>query len=346
MIDSNVKFCDGVRHLYIPGLNSISGYINGGLRQWLASSDHFLPRAYAKDDLLEVTFYDATEVLSVWARDIDRLSCAAIETIVNITVSSKNKKFIAWNLVNYYYAAFYSAHSLLKILGFGLIQIDDSIIRSIKQKCIALGINEPHITNGMYCIQFDFMDSCMRFYKVNRYNESHKGLWQRFSDFLSILIGVSVESGNYDSTCIKIREPSEPHPQSLYTYLPSQDAERIISRLEELKSILNVRGNHNWLSTVRNIVNYNHGFGVWYPYKLYNKQYDKVLDMANLCFNNPLNNIFDAAAESDLVIFTKYCQLINALNIEVLYDLQGRHPENKSFLRNGVMAYIKHYNVS
>lgn len=343
MNESTLKFCDGVRHLYVPGLNNISSCTDGGLRQWLATSDSYLPGRSSGDAYFEIILYDMREILSTFASDIDRLSCAAIETVTNISPSIRNKKFIAWNLVNYYYSAFYSAHSLLKILGFGLVQIDDRIIRHLKARCIAAGTSEPQIANGFYCIEFDFSCSTVKFYKVRRYNDSHKGLWQRFSDFLNVLIGVSVVSGSYDSNCIRIKNPGEPHPMSLYSKLPATDASVIVSKIDALKQILNRHGDNNWLSFIRNSINYNHSFGVWYPYKAYSSDYSHLLSMADLWNKDLLSSDFDTSSEKELGIFVRSCQLINALNFDVLMDLYARHPENKSFLKNGTMAYIKHY---
>ena len=155
MDESTLKFCDGVRHLYIPELNKISSCTGSGLRQWLAVSDSYLPGNSSRDGYFEIILYDMREVLSVFARDIDRLSCAAIETVTNISPAIRNKKFVAWNLVNYYYSAFYSAHSLLKILGFGLVQIDDRIIRHLRARCLAEGAGEPKITSGMYGLEVE-----------------------------------------------------------------------------------------------------------------------------------------------------------------------------------------------
>ena len=343
MDESTLKFCDGVRHLYIPELNKISSCTGSGLRQWLAVSDSYLPGNSSGDGYFEIILYDMREVLSVFAHDIDRLSCAAIETVTNISPAIRNKKFVAWNLVNYYYSAFYSAHSLLKILGFGLVQIDDRIIRHLRARCLAVGVAETQITSGIYCIEFDFSCSTVKFYKVRRYNDSHKGLWQRFFDFLNVLIGVSVVSGSYDANCIRIRNPGEPYPMSLYSKLPVTDADAIVSKVDSLKQILNRNGDNNWLSFIRNSINYSHSFGVWYPYKSYSVDHDHLLSMSDLWKKDLLSYDFDTSSEKELGIFVKSCQMINALNFDVLMDLCARHPENKSFLKNGTMSYIKHF---
>ena len=54
MDESTLKFCDGVRHLYIPELNKISSCTGSGLRQWLAVSDSYLPGNSSGDGYFEI----------------------------------------------------------------------------------------------------------------------------------------------------------------------------------------------------------------------------------------------------------------------------------------------------
>ena len=279
MAEEFVRFDDGVRHLFIPGLNEISCLRDSGLRSWLATSSSFIPKQFVNDSLFELIVYSFEEPLESLASDINRLSCATLETLNSICTSEHNDKAIAWNLVKYYYSAFYSAHCLMKELGFGLIQIDEQIIRNIKLRCRAIGLSEPILKSGIYCVDFSFHDQVLRFYKIKRYDDSHRGLWHRFSDFLGVLEGVLVCSGSYDSNCIRIKAPSEPVPYSLFSYLPSEDANILASTVGSIRTLLNFRGDYNWLSFIRNTINYSHGLGAWYPYKELTKNYKKAVEL-------------------------------------------------------------------
>lgn len=339
----NIKFSDGVRHLYLPKLNTISQLTDNGMRYWLANSDSYFPLTTATSDFFEVEFYDLVEFLSPWASDINRLSCAFIETVTNIQESSKNKKFLAWNLINYYYSAFFSAHSILKILGFGLIQINDAITHKLKIRANIMGQQFPNVSSGIYCISIDPCRNRAVFYKVRRYDDSHRGLWKRFSDFLNVLTGIAITTGNYDANCIITRPAAAPHPLSIYSNMPSGEATAVVSMLDDLKKVLNTNGDNNWLSATRHLINYNHEFGIWFPYKSYHKQYDKITNLNDWYNIAPLNSKFDTSSEEGLVKFVKISQLINSMNFDILSDLCRRHPTNKSFLKNGFFAYDKLY---
>ncbi|MEA5134670.1 MAG: hypothetical protein VB035_00865 [Candidatus Fimivivens sp.] len=337
-----IQFADGVRQLYIPKLNTVSEWSTTGLRGWLADTDNFVPNQTGQSDHVELALYDVTESLVSWAGDIARLACASLETVKGITQTPGSKKFLAWQLVEYYYSAFYAAHCTLKICNFGLIQLDNRIINNIKRRANTLGTIVPNtFCKGIYCANIQPTLSKIILYKVQRYDDSHRGLWQRYADFLNVLSGISIVTGTVDSNCVRKRNSAEGHPQSIYSQMPLLDAQLLIERIDEVKRILNNTGDFNWLSSIRNAINYNHSFGIWYPYKAFRNEYEKLLEMNNLHLQNPLDPIFNLTDEVDLSQFVKCCQLINSINRELIIDLSSRHPESKSFLNRGPLKYIK-----
>lgn len=343
MSNSKIHFSDGVRHLYVSGLNEVTTPHEGGIRSWLANNSNFVPKSFVGDSYFDIVLYDYDEVVSVLAYDINRLSCAAVETINNISPLTRNEKSMAWNLIKYYYSAFYSAHSLLKILGFGLTSIDETIINSLRKKCVANGLPNPTIKSGIYCIDISRSEQVLRAYKVKRYDDSHRGMWKRYGDLLNVLEGVAVTTGSYDASCIRVRKPSEPYPMSLLSNLARHDANTILARINIIHDSLNSRGDNNWLSFMRNTVNYNHGLGVWFPYKDINKNYSKITELKKLYQSSILDVAYDCSVGQDLITFVKVCQMINSMNYDVIIDLSLRHPNNKSFLKNGILSYEKHY---
>lgn len=334
-------FADGARHLYVPRLNTLSNCSSIGLRAWLSESENYIPIKLPLSGCFEIDFYDISEALSALAHDIVRLTCASFETVDAISEIPNQRKFLAWQLVEYYYSAFYSAHSTLKICGFGLLQLNSQIIRQIKRRAETLGVELSQISQGVYCVNICPSESKMVFYLVAKYDDSHRGLWRRYYDFLNVLLGFSVSTGALDSNCIRPRKISDAYSQSVYAQLSQQDAEIVASHIDGVKNILNKNSDCNWLSWVRNSINYNHAFGIWYPYKTFKAEYEKLIPMRNLYRQNSLNESFASIEnESELVQYVKCCQQINAFNMDLIKDLSVRHPENKSFLKNGPLAYL------
>lgn len=341
----NIQMVDGIRQLYSPRLNTVSKEAEHGIRYWLLYNDSFIPSFNSSNNSMEFILYDGSEMLRYLAKDISRLSCAAIESLSSIQESINNKKFLAWQMVKAYYAAFYAAHSTLKICGMGLTQIDQRTIQRISRRAASYGFSIPQIKAGIYCIDFDTHVQKMISYYVSKYDDSHRGLWRRYIDLISIVCGTSIRTNHTDSNCIRIKEPSDSCTQSIYNQLPAIDAGPIVNRLEALKNALNKKGDSNWLSYIRNEINYNHAYGLWFPYKLYEEEYSYTLNNKTMFIDNPLSNRFDFANECELKQFFICCQLIVAINREMVEDLAKRHPDNKSFIRNDILRALNNLRV-
>lgn len=292
-------------------------------------------------DCIELQLYDGMSLLGSLAKDIDRLTCAAFETLISVQRDARNPKFLAWQMVQTYYAAFYAAHSTLKLCGLGITQVDNNILQSMKHRAMANGILLPQLKAGMYCLDLDQHISKVRLYNVQRYDDSHRGLWQRYLDLLRLLCGTHIRTQETNTNCIRVRLDSEAHSQSVYSQLPLADAQLLVERLEFLCDALNKRGDGNWLSFVRNEINYSHAYGVWHPYTHHLEQYTRILDKRNLYTTNVLAEIFDQPNDSELMKFYKACHLIVSINREIVEDIAVRHPSNKSFLKNGSLYLLR-----
>lgn len=340
MNTSDIQFVDGIRQMYLPKLNTVQKISESGLRRWLAQSDSFIPVDTSDSNRIELCLYDTTEVITCLANDVSRLASAAFETAMSIDECKKDKKFLAWQLVEYYYSAFYSAHCTLKVCNFGLTQIDSNMIANIRRRASTLGITLPSYSKGIYCAHIDSTSSKIILFRVGRYDDSHKGLWQRYSDFLSVLSGVSVTTNSFDSNCVRSLQPNDSTPLCVYSHLPSPESHRIVSKIDEIKNAINRKGDNNWLSSVRNSVNYNHAFGVWFPFKTFDSTFSQFTGFNRLFLKDPLNGDLTISGDTELHEFVKCCQSINSINRAVLCDLSQRHPESKSFLRTGPLEYI------
>jgi hypothetical protein len=339
-----IQFTNGIRQTYLPKLNTITKCASIGLRKWIETADSFVPVDTGDSKCIELSLYDISEVLACWSSDIVRLSNASVETVHSISSIADDKKFLAWQIVQYYYSAFYSAHATLKLCGFGLIQIDQKMITNIKKRALTLGITLPDYKAGIYCVDMSVSNAKVTFFVVNQYNDSHKGLWKRYVDYLRVLTGLCIKTGSTDSNCVRDHvstDPAKP-PLSVYAQLSDIDARAITSRIDELLDALHTWGNCNWLSSIRNLVNYNHALGVWYPYDGYSEELLSIAsnEMKELYIHDPMSTVFSFPHDDELIKYAKCCQLINSINVHILFDLSKRHPDNKSFLRHGPIAFM------
>lgn len=341
-----IQMTDGLRQLYCPRLNTVSRTADFGIRGWLMQEGNYIATNTSFDNCIELALYDDMPLLYSLAKDIDRLTCAAIETLASVHANAQNAKFLAWQMVQTYYAAFYAAHSTLKVCGMGLTQIDNNILQSVKRRANAQGITLPPLKAGMYCLDWDAHISKVRMYTVTRYDDSHRGLWQRYADFLRLLCGTHIRTNEPNSNCIRIRQDSESRSQSVYSQLPLADAQLLVERLELLSQTLNKKGDENWLSYIRNEINYSHSLGVWHPYARHHEQYTRILDKRDLYMINSLDDGFKQLDDCDLMKFYKGCHLVVSINREIVLDLVARHPKNKSFLKNGSLYLLNTHRLA
>jgi len=274
-----INFADGLKHLYLPKINEVSQNISFGLNDWLTQgSDYFVSSNHPNNDFTIGT-YEYFDFLKPYSFDINRLSCASTESLRDIERKNWQAKFIGWNITKLYYSAFFSAHCILKITGNSLSNIEQNSINKIRSITSAYGHSYGKLNTGLYCIAVDNINNKFRFYKDPQYDNSHEGLWKYFLHFL-------INSQN-----------------SIYGQLPQGEAQQVIDKINELVNALTNWNsqNGNWLSRIRNSVNYSQSHGVWFPYKDYKAEYDRLYSFLNLHKENPLKIDLATFAGKDIL---------------------------------------------
>jgi len=315
-----IKFCDGVRHLYVRGLHEIDPNISTSLNQWLSDgSGWYTPQNQLPNDFTIAT-YSPIDFLGPYAYEINRLSCASLESLKHIEKKTWQPKSVGWSVIKFYYSAFFSAHVILKICGESLTNIEASSLNTVRSVTTNYNYNYENLNTGLYRIHFSHNNN-FRFYKDATYDESHQGLWKKFLHLLS------------------------QNQTGIYNQLPQSDAQLIVGKMEELKEALKNWNcvNGNWLSRIRNSVNYSQTNGVWFPYKQTEKNIDVIYNDINLHTSTPMTIDIRSYKGKDLVYFVRTCQLINSICMELLNDLDSMHPKSKSFVNAGIYKFKNLY---
>jgi len=342
-----INIVDGLRQLYCDKINRVGSFnkASAGVRQWLFQDTIVFPQSINGTDAIEIITYDLDKPLTSVAYDIQRLSCASLETMSSLKPSENNDKFLAWQLIQMYYAAFYAAHSILKICGMGLTQIDDKAVNNLKKNGRTRGIVIPSLCTGIYCVDINRNNRWMTIYKGKKYDDSHRGLWARFIDFLGVVNGSIVRTDDYNNACIRLQQLGDCKSDSIWDQFSSADAFIVYNRIESFADLLKQNG-RNWLSNIRNNVNYSHQYGVWFPYQNILKDYKRVVSSNKLYMEDPLSDVFVLDNKSEIIKYVLACHFIVSLNREMLIDLSLRHPNSRSFLKNNVIKYLNQYCIS
>jgi hypothetical protein len=228
---------------------------------------------------------------------------------------------MAWLGVKLYYAAFYAAHALLRMQGTSCTQLDGREVFRIRSVARAYGAEGSDLLSaGYYYAAFDPSQNIIELNKANAQGGgSHEILWARYNQQIANLV--------------RLVEQSD---------LLIEDKRPIVIKLKDLQRALGTRNfvRGNWLSAVRNEINYRHAHGVWYPHSHKTDPDDYIRLVRQSLTRDPAAN--DLPQEDTFDAFVKCCIFVIALTKSTVTDMASRHPEKRSFQNDGPMKVLRY----
>lgn len=193
----------------------------------------------------------STTNLSLFCRDIDSLKKAmsldafrflshSVQTVYELESSNSYNKFSAWQAIKTYYAAFFAAHAILRFFGKSYSHLENGHVRHLASRSASDTESYINLPTSYYLIFIQDTDV-----KFESHGRSHESFWNCFNLFL-------VELSNIALT---IRASEERR----------QDLSNRITNLSTALCNVNRHRSGNWLSYMRNEINYKSMPGVWFP---------------------------------------------------------------------------------
>ncbi len=298
-----------------------------GIGDWVATGNYKINTPSSIDTFF-IQPVDAIGLTSAFAFEVGRFSSAAQETLTSIVRNAKNPKSSSWLFIKFYYAAFFSAQSLLRLSGKSYTHLRESQIEMIQSIFKRDGYACDNLEIGYYVIKkiknVGFSDLLINSEDSNS-NSSHTVLWKNFSNLLDdFLSSIAV---NVDLT------------------LDSRDnSSRFVT---DLKLAINARSKSSWISSFRNNINYRFTNEVWYPYghnkKAADKFYSLILSAINCRFDD--FEIFLKYRDDDLKKAIGICASVVALNFSMLDLIRKNGPKN-SFTKTPGLDLSKLHQLS
>lgn len=216
---------------------------NCDFKTWIASGQYMVRDVpNAKELSIEINNNHAFN--HMLAHDSCRMATAAFETMENIYVSHKLPKSYGWIAVKSYYAAFFSAHSIMRCFGFTCSQLERGHVKILNDYSSALGItNSVRVERGFFTGAYDVTN---RMFSLKKMGNTHEDTWRCFTDCLKSL-STDVLSVNGLTT----------------------KKQMLSAEIDDLETILTASGRlpkGNYLSEFRNSINYRQEHFSWYPY--------------------------------------------------------------------------------
>ena len=283
----------------------------GDLRAWIAKRDYLLSQEINSCGF-SLT-YNSTSLLSTsLANDCNRMAQAAFESISSVHSNSYLPKSLAWPVVRVYYASFFAAHSILRLFGRSCTQLDSVHVQKVLE--LAQATNQLGAVNkigsGFY---FAKTNSTERQIVFSKMKDSHADTWFAFYELLTDLIE-------------KIPEATGLSQHRLEAMENLGDIKKAISRSGACN-----RG--NWLSQVRNAVNYRHTYGVWFPYR--NARFNTELINRSDLWKQPISSFDIRNQKNEIDIFFMTSNMILSLLHKLLSYGYNRSESKPYIFSNG-----------
>ncbi|CAJ94307.1 putative membrane associated protein [Cupriavidus necator] len=183
---------------------------------------------------------NATDSVNYYAHEADRFAAAAFESVITKAVCGELPRSYGWLLIQAYYAAFFATHALFRLAGWACTRLTSENLRFINDEIKTIYGGAP-LAGGLYllkCLDGGRQLTCEPLGAFS--GGSHEALWTLMPSYLAHIRSLALGASNVDA------DDTAP--------------------IERLESFVKAKGGPNWFSTVRNRLNYSHGYGAWHPY--------------------------------------------------------------------------------
>ena len=304
----------------LSGITDCSGRPARGLSSWLEAGP-FQVYTPIREAAFELAVSDFHRLVSAYAYDVDGFACASFESCHAISRIPNTPKATAWLMLKAYYGAFYAAHSIMRAFGSSVTNIDRHLARSLTETADAYGqAGGVAIQQGAYGLTATAMSSTLAATRAQAGTGGvHEAFWRLF--------------------CRQIGDIGT----SLLAQYPGATAQDAVRRLDELVGVLTGSGasSGQWLSQIRNRVNYRLQMGCWYPYDLDVRRADGLFRIASQwrAASGSVSLLHGIGRDHER--FLAACTFLVALCRELVVELDGRCAGGRSFLAFGALPYLR-----
>lgn len=312
---------DALRPFWLTGINGISGELTTSFKAWLSDGKYVFQGLNSDQDLVFVPVDYNTLIQSI-AYDINRMSLAAVESVCGIKNPNDLTRSTAWGLIRNYYSAFYASHAICRMFAISIPKIDSPQSKQLNKVIASSGwMGGPIlVSDDLYRVTIDSSNKNFILSKLATKGH-HEGAWKEFSSLLQKLENSILTNQNTGTTADR------------------QDASMLLNQIRNILQSERCTNNSNWLSQIRNNLNYRHEYGAWYPHDKSNK-FRNIFHENSSCWKKDPSEILVHREDHDMLKFSKGCTLIMSLLHTLIVDMENRNSYEDSFLKYGVSRII------
>lgn len=313
------NIADVIRPFWMPEIQNCDP-VDKDLKSWISEAKGYsVINQVSNTGSFEILVTDTIELSKILAYEFSRMTVASLETIFSISSNSLLPKSHAWRIIQYYYAAFFSGHAFIRSLGFSCSHIETQRFLKLNQLIKISFSSSPTITGGDFQIKFDKSSKILSFEPLTL--SSHKALWHVYLNIMKDL---------------KIKIPK-------LNDVPKDILEKSDVVLTNISNCITRSGNNsgNWLSMIRNDVNYRQEFDVWFPSSRQPQYYESILRNCEKWIEDPLILTIWPDETRPIQSFIEACSVIISLNRVSFLDMNSRSSNRNSLVNKKIMHFSR-----
>jgi hypothetical protein len=315
---------DSLRAYWLPDIANTKSSLDFSTSEWVKRGGFYVSTVSSTTSF-SLQIASVADVNDLFAATANRPFTGCFESLASISEISKVPRSLAWFIIKLYYAAFFAAHGQMRVCGVSCTNLDavDAVRIYELAKLQGLSGSATKIASGQYMVKFDAHSLTLSF-KAIQSGGSHEALWSAYRNFLNGIIDTSP------------------------TMIPIQQQRKVVvDKLTAINALLSLKGSNggNWLSKVRNSVQYRQSHGVWYPYSLGKAVPGPLIHKAVARFKEDPDGFLLAtslAVDSDEVrTFCEGALFLSCLARGTVLDLSARASVKSAIARQGAANLLK-----
>ncbi|WP_137406017.1 hypothetical protein [Sphingobium sp. MP9-4] len=315
---------DALRLYWLPEIANAEADLAMSISDWIREAGFYF-KDFVSPGEFSLQLSSVTDVSNLFAATSNRTMSGCFESIASISTVSKVPRSLAWFIIKLYYAAFFGAHGHMRACGLSCANLDAvdavKLYESAKFQGVAGAI--PKINSGQYLIRFNASTRELLFTAIQA-SGSHEALWATYKKFIEEVI---------------YRGPE--------TISISQQRQFVIDKLKDEITLLSLKGSNggNWLSKMRNLVQYRHSHGVWYPYAIDKAVPEKLISRAIDKFKSDPDSFGLTPSVGkpavEIETFVEGSLFISSLARRTVLDMAARSTVKGAVARRGAVSLLK-----
>jgi hypothetical protein len=313
---------DALQPMFVRGLHSAYGpYEQISLSDVITSPKSAYSISFDNPSKrMNLEFVDHQYVANVVASDCRRLSTSSLQSIAIPSLNEDEKSALPWSLVRLYYAAFYAGHVVVRILGEGCCWLEASHITRLTALMGLFGVAAPtfRLDPGAYRCAVAATGRVLGWTKVGASTRggAHEALWATLESTMRTAADRTVTG-----------------------VLPAADAQAVIAKIEEFRSLAVAHNSPSWLSRTRNDLQYRLSHDVWHATSLTKKERTQLTSLSQLWLSDPMTiDLQGSAKYGQLGQFSVACAFVIALFRVLMLRLELLG-DGRSFVKHGPRAF-------